>query len=239
MLTSGTRPPSGVIAVVHRVDRAARRVGRDGRPQRRIGDAEADFLAFHVAARLHCGGRVHRHRARRSRIAGCFRPIGGRDPGEEQQRHRTPGSPIPAARRRPSAEHVGQRRRRSRRSRPSRSGSSAAWGFRNGWAELALKKPPPLVPSSLMISCDATGPCAIDLLAAFERRRVDVGPIDSAGRLARRAPARRRSTAAAGCRDRSGSDRPRSCRSSSPSAAQSRGSARSTSAMPAAAERKL
>ena len=34
-------------------------------------------------------------------------------------------------------------------------------GFSNGCALLALKKPPPLVPNSLMISCDATGPCAM------------------------------------------------------------------------------
>ena len=34
-------------------------------------------------------------------------------------------------------------------------------GFSNGCDELALKKPPPLVPSSLITSCDATGPCAI------------------------------------------------------------------------------
>ena len=33
-----------------------------------------------------------------------------------------------------------------------------ALGFSNGWAELALKKPPPLVPSSLMASWEATGP---------------------------------------------------------------------------------
>ncbi len=33
-----------------------------------------------------------------------------------------------------------------------------ALGFSNGWAELALKNPPPLVPSSLIASCDATGP---------------------------------------------------------------------------------
>ena len=31
-------------------------------------------------------------------------------------------------------------------------------GFSNGCAELALKKPPPLVPSSLIASCEATGP---------------------------------------------------------------------------------
>ncbi len=35
-------------------------------------------------------------------------------------------------------------------------------GFSNGCAELALKKPPPLVPSSLMTSCEATGPPGID-----------------------------------------------------------------------------
>ena len=34
-------------------------------------------------------------------------------------------------------------------------------GFSNGCALLALKKPPPLVPNSLMISCEATGPWAI------------------------------------------------------------------------------
>ncbi len=32
------------------------------------------------------------------------------------------------------------------------------FGFSNGCAELALKKPPPLLPSSLMTSCEATGP---------------------------------------------------------------------------------
>ena len=38
-------------------------------------------------------------------------------------------------------------------------------GFSNGCALFALKKPPPLVPNCLMISCDATGPCAITCLA--------------------------------------------------------------------------
>ena len=36
-----------------------------------------------------------------------------------------------------------------------------AFGFSNGCAELALKKPPPLVPSSLMISWLAIGPIAM------------------------------------------------------------------------------
>ena len=34
-------------------------------------------------------------------------------------------------------------------------------GFSNGWAELTLKKPPPLVPSTLIASWEATGPIAI------------------------------------------------------------------------------
>ncbi len=34
-------------------------------------------------------------------------------------------------------------------------------GFSNGWALFALKNPPPLVPSILIASCEATGPCAI------------------------------------------------------------------------------
>ena len=38
-------------------------------------------------------------------------------------------------------------------------------GFSNGWAELALKKPPPLVPSSFMASWEASGPVRIDWCA--------------------------------------------------------------------------
>src|SRR5574343_277674 len=34
-------------------------------------------------------------------------------------------------------------------------------GFSKGWAELTLKKPPPLVPSCLMAICDAAGPTAM------------------------------------------------------------------------------
>ena len=34
------------------------------------------------------------------------------------------------------------------------------FGFSNGIALLTLKKPPPLVPSSLIASCEATGPRA-------------------------------------------------------------------------------
>ena len=40
-----------------------------------------------------------------------------------------------------------------------------ALGFSNGCAALALKKPPPLVPSSLMISWLATGPIEMTCFA--------------------------------------------------------------------------
>ena len=41
----------------------------------------------------------------------------------------------------------------------------SAVGFSNGCAALALKKPPPLVPSILMATCEATGPTAMVCLA--------------------------------------------------------------------------
>ena len=41
-----------------------------------------------------------------------------------------------------------------------------AVGFSNGIAELTLKKPPPLVPSCLIATCEAAGPSAERLLAA-------------------------------------------------------------------------
>ena len=46
-------------------------------------------------------------------------------------------------------------------------------GFSNGCALFALKNPPPLVPHALMISCDATGPCAMTCVSADERSRGD------------------------------------------------------------------
>ncbi len=44
-----------------------------------------------------------------------------------------------------------------------------ALGFSNGWAELALKMPPPLVPSCLIASWLAAGIEGDGLLAALER----------------------------------------------------------------------
>src|SRR6476661_1566872 len=49
-------------------------------------------------------------------------------------------------------------------------------GFSNGCALLALKNPPPLVPNSLMISCEATGPCAITCSVTTCRCGLPSGP---------------------------------------------------------------
>ena len=69
-------------AVVHRIDRAARGVGRHRGEQGRIGDAEADFLALHVAAGLSALS-AGRCQAGEGRIAG-LRPVGDDDAGQEQ-----------------------------------------------------------------------------------------------------------------------------------------------------------
>src|SRR5882724_10633286 len=50
----------------------------------------------------------------------------------------------------------------------------SAVGFSNGCAALALKKPPPLVPSILMATCEATGPTAM-VLGALQRGGLDIG----------------------------------------------------------------
>ena len=52
-----------------------------------------------------------------------------------------------------------------------------ALGFSNGWAELALKKPPPLLPSSLIASWLATGPPVQHLGVPGERLHRRVGEV--------------------------------------------------------------
>ena len=50
----------------------------------------------------------------------------------------------------------------------------SAVGFSKGCEALALKNPPPLVPSILIATWLATGPSADGLLRTFERRRIDI-----------------------------------------------------------------
>ena len=109
------------------------------------------------------------------RIAGGLRPVGDDDAGKEQDAHRGEDRPALALVADHAAEHVGQRRADGEDRQRSASRFDSAVGFSKGCAALALKKPPPLVPSILMASCEATGPCGDGLLGAFERRRVDIG----------------------------------------------------------------
>ena len=96
------------VAVVHRIDRAARCIGRDGRPEDRIGDPEADLLTFHIAAHLRRGrGGIDAERGD-LRIAGGFRPVGGRHPSKKQQTHGGEDRPtLPLVADHPP-EHIGQ-----------------------------------------------------------------------------------------------------------------------------------
>ena len=152
--------------VVHRVDRAVRGGGRRRRPERRVGDAEADLLAFHVAARLRARSPSGRRRAPRG--AGC-RACSAHD---AQRRAAATKMTIIAARTRPAlarvadhlAEGVAERRRRSAGSTSTSRKFESGVGFSNGCAELTLKKPPPLVPSCLIATCDAAGPIGEHLL---------------------------------------------------------------------------
>ena len=80
--------------VVHAVDAAARGVGGDGGVQGRVGDAEPDLLALHVAAGLGRRGRDVDAPGRVDRVAPRLGPVGGGDAGEEQDVHRRPQRPA-------------------------------------------------------------------------------------------------------------------------------------------------
>ena len=93
-------------------------------------------------------------------------------------------------------------------------------GFSNGWAELVLKNPPPLVPICLIEIWLATGPPEIFWVSDDRVRRLSGDRGDGAGgvevvdrRPGSRARSRTRTTAGAGCGRCCGSGRPRSCRS--------------------------
>ncbi len=79
------------------------------------------------------------------------------DAGHEQDEHRRPERPALARVADHLAEHVRQTGRMAKIDSISTKLLSGV-GFSNGCAELALKKPPPLVPSILIASWEATGP---------------------------------------------------------------------------------
>ena len=132
-----------------------------GGEQRRGGDAEARFLAFHVAARLQRRSRLVDAERGELRIALLL---------ERRSRRSTATTnitAIAASTAQPwrmvadhAAEGEAQRRRDQRRSTASATKLDSGVGFSYGCAELALKKPPPLVPSILIASARRPGPSA-------------------------------------------------------------------------------
>ena len=87
--------------VMHGIDGAAGGRGGDHREQRRGDDAEADFLAFHVAA-------GEAERVEHGRAIG-FRPVADRHAGDEQHAHDGENRPALALVADHAAEHIGER----------------------------------------------------------------------------------------------------------------------------------
>ena len=98
--------------VVHRVDRAVRRGGGRGRPQRGVRDAEADLLAFHVAAGLRCAEPPDRRPAPSSAgLPACSAAIAPTRQRHEDHEHRGQQRPALARVADHRAERVAERRR--------------------------------------------------------------------------------------------------------------------------------
>ena len=91
-------------------------------------------------------------------------------PTTQQDQHRREERPALAAVADHPPEGVGERGRDQQDQQQLDEVGRAPVGFSNGMAQLTLKKPPPLVPSCLIATCEATGPSARVWPAAGERR---------------------------------------------------------------------
>ena len=149
---SPSAPPSGVKLSCIEFDRAGRGERRGRAEQGRRDDAEPRLLALHRAAREPAS------RCRRRRTRAGHR-------GRATRRRASPSTPTIALPCRRSPTILPKVRGRLNGISSSRKISNRfvhALGFSNGCAELALKNPPPFVPSSLIASWEATGPPGID-----------------------------------------------------------------------------
>ena len=179
MLTSGTMPPSGVKRVVHRVDGAARGVGRHRGEQRGVGDAEAHLFAFHVAARLQRARGLIDVR-RRERVAARFGPVGARRRPARNSTAIAAKTAQPCAAIRSCARACRSARRDREDRRTSRGSSRTASGSRKDVRELALKKPPPFVPELLDRILRRDRPWAIvcSVISLVSLTGIAVRPVD-------------------------------------------------------------
>ncbi len=112
--------------------------GRGRRPQRGVGDAEAHFLAFHVAAGIGRGGDLVGAKPGEHRVAHALADVDGDEERDEDERHRGEQRPALARVADHLAERVAERRAGiSRIDSTSRKFASGV-GFSNGCAELTL-----------------------------------------------------------------------------------------------------
>ena len=239
MLTSGTAPPAGGQRVVAAVDRAVRGVGRRRRPERRVGDAEADLLVGHVAAALAVPCVMFTPEARSTCEPCCSDGQRDRDADHEDGEHRREDHPGVAPRQHhlPEHEHLRRRDQQDREhleevrepvrvlERHGRVRVVEAAAVRAELLDRDLRARPGRARSSARrprASCAVAWPC--------ERLRHALREQDH---REDRAPA------AAGCRRASGRGRPRSCRARSPSGARSPRTTATSTAIPTAAETKF
>ena len=124
--------------VVHRVDRAVRRGGRRGRPERRVDDAEARLPCLPCCRRPAAADAIDRRRARAAPDCRLVRRPCTRAAAARRSRASSRAAPSPGGGRRPS-------RRTCSRARPGSAGSTSTSrkllsgvGFSYGCAELAL-----------------------------------------------------------------------------------------------------
>ena len=127
MLASGTMPPKRRERVVPSVNGAATGIGRDGRPEGGIGNAEADFFAFHISARLHCAGALIG--SSQQRIAASFRPIGHGYAREKQNDHGRPHRPAMPLRAGHTSQRVSESAADRENAEPAQSGLKAESDF--------------------------------------------------------------------------------------------------------------
>jgi len=135
--------------------------------QRGVRDAETYFFALHISGPSE-GALARWSVPAKKRITSGLRPIGGRHAGEKTK---TPfaaqiAQPCPLRSGHP-AERIGQAGRKLQKINTiSKKFDSGPWGFfRKDERCWRLKNPPPLVPNSLITSCEATGPLCDYLFA--------------------------------------------------------------------------
>jgi hypothetical protein len=172
----GTRPPSGREGVVHALTEPLEAAV--------VAVAHRAELTMPKRASLPsmlppaCNSEACRGPGPSARTAGC-RLV------RRRARHSRPTNmSVMAARMAPALAHVTHQAAEGETSAAGISRIASSWaklvsgvGFSSGCAELTLKKPPPLVPSCLMASCDATGPTAMVCWAAlvFLHHRLALG----------------------------------------------------------------